>query len=241
MSRGTALATLRAYLKAELRDTQETNSAVDVEYNYALANRQKDLAFAYDWSFLEHRWDLACAAASRYLNVPTADDRGATVSINFERPVKVERLFNTYYNPVDYGISSEQYNFRNGVTQPLDPIMRWQLVTNVNEAASPNQIEIWPVPSTAQTLRFTGQRDLLALTDDTKTADLDDLLIVYLVAADYLAMRKQENAPLVLRKANERLVKLRAGYPSDCKTIVFGRNSTYERREVRTVPLVIVA
>ena len=53
MARGTVLSTIRAYLKAEIRDTQSTNTAADLEYNYAIANKQRDLALAFDWPFLE--------------------------------------------------------------------------------------------------------------------------------------------------------------------------------------------
>ena len=222
MARGQLLSSVRALLKAELREAQETNSTLDAEFNYALANKQKDLALAYDWSFLKHDWDLSAGVGSRYLNIPTSDTRAQSVAINFERPVCVTRKWGTVYEEVDYGIGYEQYSIREGTSQLLDPILRWQLVTNSNEASNPDQVEIWPSPATSQTLRFTGQRVVQSLSADSDKADLDDLLLVYFVAADYFLLREATNASLALKKASDHLMKLRASYPRTDQEFVFG-------------------
>lgn len=243
MSRGTRLDTIRGYLLAELGDTQETNSSRDTEYNYRLSSKQKDLSLAYDWPFLEHKWDLSCTSATRYFNIPTSDIRSLSASINFERPVKVERSWNSFWNLVEYGISSDQYNYINSDASPiekLDPIQRWQLVTNPNETSNPDQIEVWPPPSTTQTLRFTGQRVVQTLSSDTDKADLDDFLLVYFTAAEILALRNMPNAPIMLKKASDHLIKLRAGYPAPCSEIIFGRHfSDYPVK--RLAPIIAVA
>lgn len=224
MSRGIALSTLRQALKSELGDAQETNATLDAEYNLALARKQSDFANFYDWPFLEDNWNLACVQGDRYLSIPTTNVRGIVVGINFERPVKVESLFNSYWGLVEYGIGADQYNVFAGVeTTQQDPIQRWKMETNTGDATLADQIEIWPLPVSAQTLRFTGQRQLRALAVDADKADLDDLLIVYSVAADYLLLRQQQNAPAIRSKAQERLIKLRAGYPVDRTPIIFGR------------------
>jgi hypothetical protein len=180
---------------------------------------------------------LTCTAGSRYFAIPTTDTRSLSVSINFERPVFVSRLYNSYYEPVHYGIGIENYNLYEGTGEPQDPIQAWQIVTNVNEASNPNEVEVWPVPVTTQTLRFTGQRNLKALSVAADTADLDDMLLVYLVAADYLAMREQANAPFVMRKAQDHLTKLRAGYPSSTKPYVIGRLPYRERENIKLVAI----
>lgn len=240
MSRGTLLSTILSYLKTELGDSQSANTVMDAEYYLALAAKQKDLALAYDWPFLKRSWDLACAAGDRYKNIPVTDIRAMAATINFERPVVVERLFNTKYNPVEYGIDSEQFNYRNSdQAERLDPIMRWQFATNPNEVSSPDQVEIWPIPASAQTVRFTGQRNVYALVAGTDKADLDDYLLVYFVAAKYLAKRNQTEAQIMGRQAAEHLLKLRAGYPVDQQTINFGRNQNIFKP--RIAPLVIVA
>ncbi len=242
MARGTTLANLRTQLKAELRDTQEVNAFTDAEYNYALARKQSDLAFAYDWSFLKHKWDQPIVAGSRYLTLTATDIRGQAAVINFERPILVERFYNARWFTLEYSIGAEQLNNRNSdLGQVLDPIQRWELVSNSITDTNINQFEVWPMPASAQTIRFTGQRVMGPLLVDADKAELDDLLLVYSVAADYLALRSQENAPLVLKKANDRLIKLRAGYPLNNHPVILGRRSTYERDHFRLTPLVLVA
>lgn len=237
MSRGTTLSTLRTYLKAELRESQDINSVIDTELNYRLANKQKDLANSHSWPFLEHVWDLSVPAGSRYLNLPTSDIRSLAVTPNFERPMIVERFYVESYIEIDYGIGGAEYTYLNGVDEPSDPIRRWQMVTNVNEASNPNQVEVWPVPSTAQVLRFTGQRQVLALTSDAHTADLDDLLLVYGVAAEYLALRGLSNAPLMLRRFQQRLLSCRGGNPVSSPPVVFGRNTLNTQEPVKLIAI----
>jgi len=236
MARGTSVTNLLALLKAELRDAQETNTTLDAEFTYALASKQKDLALAYDWPFLKHDWDLTCGIGSRYLAMPTQDTRLQNVTPNFERPMLVQRKWGQWYEPVCYGIGPEEYNLFEGTTKKQDPIQKWQFSTNIGESSNADQIEIWPSPATAQTLRFTGQRVLRALSAATDTCDLDDLLLVYFVAADYLGLRQQSNAGIVLKKANDHLQKLRGAYPTpSCPTFVIGKRRQYDQQEVKLI------
>lgn len=235
MARGQLLSVVRAALKAEIRDAQETNSALDTEYNYLLASKQQELASQWDWSFLKHDWDLSCTAGGRFFDIPISDTRAQSVSINFERPLIVSRLFNSYYEPVQYGIFLEDYNCREGTTEAQDPIQKWQLVTNSNESANPDEIEIWPVPVTTQTLRFTGQRVVQALASDSDKADLDHLLLVYSVAADILAMRGQKNAPLMMKRAVDRLNQLRGSMPVNDRCVVFGKPRYQDSEAVKII------
>jgi len=238
--RGQTLATLRTQLKAELRDTQEVNSTLDVEYNYSLIKAQNQLTADYDWTYLNSRWDLSLPITTRYATLPTSDIRGRAATINFNRPVEVARRFdispNRFWVGIDYGIGTKEYNARNSDLGVIaDPIQKWQFATNISESTNPNQIEVWPVPASNQTIRFTGQRDVLAVVDDNDPFDLDDLLIVYFVAADYLAYRGQSNAVVVQRKAQEILARLRGGYPVDSEPIVLGRKRTYQKENVKII------
>lgn len=228
---------VRALLKAEIRDAQETNTTLDTEYNYLLASKQMELSSQWDWPFLKHDWDLSCTAAGRFFDIPTSDTRAQSVTINFDRPLVVSRLFNSYYEPVQYGIDLIDYNIREGTGEAQDPIQKWQLVTNSNESANPDEIEVWPVPVTTQTLRFTGQRVVQTLASDSDKADLDHLLLVYSVAADILAMREQKNAPLMMKRAVDRLNLLRGVMPVIDKEIVFGGN---RRGGVENVKIIAV-
>lgn len=238
--RGQTRQTLLQKLKQEIRDSQTANTIADVEYHLALVSKQNELCSDYDWPFLTQRWPLSLGASAQFAAIPTTNDRGATTTINFERPVLVEVKYNNRYQEVGYGIGSEQYNTRNpDLNETRDPVSRWAFSTNVNEPANANQIEVWPKTASAQTLLFTAQRQPQAVTADGHTFDLDDYLIVYMVAADYLAFRQQPNAPLVLRKAQQRLIKLRASYATESDPIVFGRSNSQPK--IKPVSIVTVA
>jgi len=237
--RGQLLSTLLTYLKAELRDAQETNASEDATYYYMLSMQQRDFCLQFDWPFLEHRWDLSCVIGTYYYNVPTSDIRGASVSINFERPLKVEGLYGVRWYELRDGIGGNEYTVLAQGSR-LSPIQRWRLDSNVNEATNPSQIEVWPAPSVAQTVRFTGQRVALALSDPTDTADLDDLLLVYWVAAQILAERENPRAQIVLKKAQDHLVRLRSSYPSpDCPTHMGYKPRKYQPLSER--PILVAA
>ena len=237
MSRGIALSVCRTQLKAELGDALETNSATDTRYNYLLANWQSDLANEYDWSFLKRQWDVSADSGDRYIDLPTADIRGVASTPNFERPCKVDVFYNEFYNVLCYGIGPREYNYQNSdLDERLDPIQRWQVATNTGEAANDDQIEIWPIPDTTQTLRFVGQRQVNAFAVDADKCDLDHLLLVYGVAAQQLALRNQASAGLVLKKYEARLLKVRAGMPSSDEPVVFGY-ARDERKDVRPMVL----
>lgn len=236
--RGVALSTLRTLLKAELKEAQLTNTALDTELGYMLASGQRQLADKWNWPFLDDRWDATASAGTRYVDIPTSNLRGVSFTINFARPCLVERKWNTRWEVVDYGISSEQYNhIDSDLSRTQDPIQRWQMDTNTGDTSNPDEFEVWPIPVTDQTIRFTGQRAVRALTADGDKCDLDDLLIVYFTASEHLTQRKQENAPLVLKKFNDLLVTLRSGYPGveQPPLILGGNNRTIRRENVKII------
>lgn len=233
--RGVALSTLRTLLKAELKEAQLTNTALDAELNTMLASGQRQLADKWDWNFLKDRWDAN--AASRYVDIPTANLRGASSTINFTRPLLVERKWNTRWEKIEYGIGSEQYNHLDSdLGRQQDPIQCWQVDTNTGDATDPDEFEVWPIPVNAQTVRFTGQRSVRALAVDADKADLDDLLIVYFTAAEYLSQRRQENAGMVLKKFTDLLVSLRSGYPGvESPPLILGGNRSGRRENVKII------
>lgn len=244
MARGTALSTIRSMLKAEIGEYAGTNTVRDAALNVMLSNKQKWLAVEYSWLFLERRWDLAVTAGSQYIALPTAtagDPETLTTAINFDRDVNVDCLFNTRYSPVEQGIGADEYNALNfALGQSSDPIRRWRLATNPNETNNANKIEVWPVPVNAQTLRFTGQRTLLALVADSDTADLDDLLLVLFCAADILSRGKQADASMKLQMAQRRLQFLRQSYgPRQEKRTLDGMVETQQKPRLAGMTIIV--
>jgi hypothetical protein len=238
--RGTTLATLLTMLKAEVGySLDSTATGKDAALIQLLANKQRWLAGEYDWPFLEHQWDLSCAISSRYLDIPTVDVAGSTVTINFERPVLVEVKFTNRWIGVDYGVGAQQYNaIDSDDGQTLDPIQNWRFATDSSETANPNHIEIWPMPATVQTLRFTGQRSLQELIATTDVADLDDTLIVAFTAIDLVP---QEERSLKATAAQERLRRVLGGYPRKTRRLVFGKTDLgLSEKKQNVVPVIAV-
>ncbi len=244
MARGTTLVNLRNMLLAEIGDYASSNTTRTGELNTLLSNKQKWLASEYSWPFLEQFWDASIAAGLQYVPFPTVDDSGlgATTAINFERPVKVEVFWNNVYDDMDYGIGADQYNWmNNALGQQTDPIQRWRFRSNTAEAANADTFEVWPVPVTPQTVRFTGQRTLVSLVNDSDKADLDDMLLVYFVAGEVLLRSKQADGQLKLAMAKQRLEKLRSAYPTKTRELVLGQGRQDYREQRRVVPMIVVA
>ncbi len=236
MPRNTNLAKVLQLLKGELGLAQTPGVApyTDVELCVLLENRQRLLASQYDWPFLDLEEDIDIVASVRYYDMPT--------TFNEDRPMKVVCLYNDVWREVCKGIGAEQYNSLSsgdgGVSvQPQDPIMRWRL-----RPGDPEQFEVWPVPTVAQTVRFSGQRQPATLRhipvqdfsfNYTSEFELDDLLVVLYVAAEKMGPKNQELAKLKLALAEERLAKLRGSATINDDMVVLGQ--ARERRPYRYI------
>jgi hypothetical protein len=230
MARNTTLANLRTQLKAYLGQTLGT--ANDTTYNTLLSLQQQNEAKLFQYPFLEDRFDLAVPPGSRYLTFPTLDNEGITTALNLEFDVIAEVYWSTIYQPVAYGIGSEQFNLLNSDIpgNAQDPIQNWRW-------SEENQIEIWPINIQGQTLRFTGQRALDPLVADSDTADLDDQIIVLPVAVELLTRSKQPDAQLRLSKAMELLRAIKSHYPVKQNGLVFGGKEELPRDQVRLISI----
>lgn len=236
MPRGTTLANALLMLKAELgyNLTAGVATADDQQLYRLLDNEQKRLAADYDWSFLDKYGDVAATVGTRNLAFPGS-------SVVLERPLRVERKFNTLWQEIEHGIEDCDYNtIDSDLGRTMDPIQKWRLNSDGST------FEVWPIPATAQTVRFHGQRPITTLLtagayDPTKTLDLDDLLIVLFVAAGRLARTKQADAQLVLQRANDRLQMLRVSGPAIRQgTIILGGDNGDRMERRRNVGMTVV-
>lgn len=205
MARGTALSTLVEMVKAELM--ADIDDAVapggDATIKLQLAMQQKWLALRYEWPFMEDEAEVSLVAGTRLYTLPT--------TLDFAKPVKAECYWGELWNEVQLGIESvRDYNFLNpALNQRSDPVERWRMFRD----SSTLKFEVWPIPATAGTFKFTGQIVVPALAADGDTAILDDILIVQFTAAKLATRMKQADAPALLAQANETLKQIRAGYP----------------------------
>jgi hypothetical protein len=235
MARGVTLAKARDLMKVECGEAIATNTAVDNELYAQMEAMQELLAGEYDWPFMQTMWDATYVAASRYIDAPTQDVDGTDCTPNYERPLLVEAFYNDRWHQLDYGIGACQYNMHNVDEVVGGAILRWQL--------RGTRIEVWPISSDAQTIRFTGERGLLTLRDEsdefdvTKVLDLDHLMLVYFCAAERLARLEQMDAAAKLQKARQRLLTIRGQYPTYSGKLTIGhwRTDDMELKKVVAV------
>ncbi len=240
MARGTRLAELRYMLMAEIGDNANSNNLRRIEMNQLLSNKQKWLASEYDWPFLQHQWDVECLNNTQYVTFPGTDVRNEAVAIDWERPVRITGFWNNYYNEVEYGIGPREYNWQNfALGQQSDPIQRIQMVSNTRETVDQNQFEVWPVPVSTQTLRFQGQRMLEQMVADEDPADLDDMLLVYFVAAEMLTRKKQADAPEKLALAKQRLGRVMRVYPTRTQVAILGQKMPPMKYQTGVMPIAV--
>lgn len=207
MALGTSLTTLQSLLKAEIGNELSVVTAQDTALATMLLVGQRDLADRFDWPHLKKVQNVGVDAVAQYVTLP--------VEINFDRPVRVAVQVGSGYQQVNYGIDEQEYNscdYANGATG--SPIQRWQRYDVA-------QFEVWPVGAAAQVIRFVGQKRLADISA-SQVAQLDDLLVVFYVASQYLTRLKSAQAPLAIAKFRERFSQLQRNAPRRSGIVVLG-------------------
>jgi hypothetical protein len=201
---GTSLATLRKMLNVESgEEMDESISPARVAINNQLLNNQQAyLANQHAYLLGKTRVTLAAVVGQQYYNLPSG--------IDFDRLEKPEFTSVANFNyRIGFGIGPEEYNrFRAGMQ--ASPVMKWDLV-NVSGTL---QIELWPVPSVAQTIMLSGVLPLVQMVNDTDTCVIDDLVLVLYTAAEALALKSSPLTQAKAEKAKAALESLRASFPS---------------------------
>jgi hypothetical protein len=79
--------------------------------------------------------------------------------------------------------------------------------------------------------------------NDSATLDLDDLLVAYYAATEYLSRETDDSAQakFVLGKAQQRLLSLLGSYPVRTQVTTIGRGMPLDRKAIRQIPMVVVA
>lgn len=99
--------------------------------------------------------------------------------------------------PIDYNTSDSE----NGGSENVPS--KWQLYPD-------RQFEVWPKPAVAGTMRFRHTMTLPALSQGSSVGTLDANLIVLFAAAERMADKKMQSAPLKLKRAEQRLASLKS-------------------------------
>lgn len=192
---------LNAEIEDELDETI-ANAGIDRK-NQLLNNQQAFLANQHTYLRGKTRVSLPLSPGQQYYNLPTGIDFD-----HLDKPQYTTVAGFRY--EVLFGIDQPEYNvYRSDLGVKATPCLRWDLV-NVNGSL---QIEAWPIPSTLQTLEFSGLLPLTQMVSDIDTCVIDDLALVFFTAAEILAKRGAGDAQAKLAKATAYLASLHAGKP----------------------------
>jgi hypothetical protein len=209
MALGTALSELRYQLKVETYNSllpAHTVSSTDL-FNGILARTQKELWNLYVWPHLKYHIDVPLAAQLRYLDFP--------VSMPFENVVKIwyqQQPSPIQWFPMEYGFDNSIFTYGGSEDTISWPPRLWRNVVTVDGSTGltdfDGQMEIWPIPSQATTLRLEGQAPLNPLKVDTDTCMIDDTAIILLAAAEMLGSQKSPVSQMKLTKAQAYIRRL---------------------------------
>lgn len=187
-------------------EMDETISTAAVSRNNQLLNNQQAF-LANQHTYLRGKTvvQLAGVVGQQYYGLPAGIDFDRV-----EKPV-FTNVANFRYR-IAYGIGQEEYNlFRSDLGVRASPVMRWQLLNVPNNGL---QIELWPIPSVAQNIIFTGLLPVTHMVLDTDTCVIDDLTLVLFTAAELLARKNQQDAQAKAAKAKAHLEALKGAFPA---------------------------
>jgi hypothetical protein len=211
MARGSAWSVLRTMFKAETGiELDETVATGDNARYLQLANNQiKWLISQHAWLLGKTRAEVALVAGTRYYTFPET-------MIDIDRVDKEAfvKKADGYRYPLQFGIGQHQFNAYASETRRDSPILRWDLVVDTTL-----KIEVWPLPSEAQTLMLSGIGVFTPMTVDASVCPIDDLLVVLFMAAEQLARDKAADAQAKLAKAQALLNSLKGSRQSGFEVI----------------------
>lgn len=189
MALGATLGELISDVQEEI--SSSTSPAIGLNFRDTIKSRinreYKRLFHDFDWPHLTTWSTRATAAGQRYYDLP--DD------LALETIADIYRRFGGEWHKLKRGLEPTHYNGQDSDDgYRSDPPLRWR-------PYGAEQIEIWPTPASASTLRFVGKRAYNPLVDESDTCDLDSDLIVLFAAGKLLKRRGANDADIVLAEA----------------------------------------
>lgn len=190
---------LRAELGHSLVGGQGTN--MEDTLKYYLKRTQRELYAAFDWPQFIVDEQLPFPAGTRYLT--------GFQNISEEQINELWCRQGSEWYPITYGIDPMHYSLYDPDNNVQGfPIQRYKFDDLVDG------LEVWPVTSIDTTILARGQRILPPLVDDADMSLLDGQMVVLFAAANYLARQKNEDASLILTKAQQYLTSLQKQFGS---------------------------
>lgn len=184
---------LRAEVGHSLAGGQGTN--MEDTLKYYLKRTQRELYVGFDWPQFIVDEQIDFPAGTRYLT--------GFQNISEEQINELWCRQGSEWYPITYGIDPMQYSLYDPDNNVQGfPIQRYKFDDLVDG------LEIWPITSIDTRILARGQRKLPALVNDADQSLLDGQLVVLFSAANFLARQRDEDAGVVLQKAQQYLTSL---------------------------------
>lgn len=201
MSTGVALSQLIADVQLELGHS--TNTSVGQNFRGHITHRiQREYERLYrdfTWPHLRKWVDLVLVAGTKTYTLPSVG--GDPLMLADVREVFTK--WGGQYEKLTRGIEIDDYNcLDSDAGMRADPAQKWQ-------PQGETQIEVWPLPASAATLRFLALQPFKPMALETDLCRLDDQLISLFASAEYLTRQGSKEAPAVMMRAQQHYMTLK--------------------------------
>jgi hypothetical protein len=161
----------------------------------AIRKEYRRLHADFDWPHLLEWGTANVAAGAKLIDLPDGVELAQLSGIYHKLP-------NGFWRPVQRTLNVLDYNeVDSDAGARRDPVCKWRAVGE--------QVEIWPLPTTAGQLRFVYKSKRAPLAVAADTCDLDEELVVLFASANLLFRAGKDHAGLVLQRGRNRYETLR--------------------------------
>lgn len=212
MPRGTQFSALVTMLRDELGRSESVSVGLSdlPRLKNAINRVYQSLADEHDWPHLRKTFDkITLNAGQYYYDFPT--------DLNYDRVELTRIWWNATPHPINRGISLDDYiAFDTTAGERSDPVMKW----DIRRTGASEQIEVWPIPASAQAIQFIGFIKTPKLINDIDVCLIDDYLVTLFAALRFLKDPKEKQ--LAQSEAQEKLQTLMSNTHAADDTIQLG-------------------
>lgn len=193
MATGVRLDALVDQVRLEIGSSSSATHGLNARANVVqvLQRVQRTLHQEHTWPHLRVVRSVTLVDGTRYYNFPADTDANTVTNVHVKD--------GSEWLELRYGIELSDYSIEDSEAGAKSwPPLKWR-----DTGESTPQIEVWPIPDQAGSLRLEAQRPLAAFSADSDTCTLDGDILVLMAAGELLGRNKQEDAALKIDQAKK--------------------------------------
>lgn len=166
----------------------------------------------YDWPHLSVISDrMTVNAGQRFYDFPD--------NMAYESTEQVVLWWNGEPVELDRGIGFEHYaSYDPENDERTDPVQRW----DVRYTDPREQIELWPLPASAQQIQLKGRKKFVQMVDEADICLIDDHILLLTCAVQLLPRQKSGDAQVALEALRQRMSRVKSNSKGDGATVKIG-------------------